>query len=47
MVDSGLITKRTMESDKRRKEYSLTGRGEWVAEEYLRFVSEMIMATDI
>ncbi|WP_254538618.1 PadR family transcriptional regulator [Halomarina litorea] len=42
MVDSGLISKQTKESDKRRKEYSLTGRGEWVAEEYLRFVREMI-----
>ncbi|WP_458210331.1 PadR family transcriptional regulator [Haladaptatus sp. NG-SE-30] len=42
MVESGLISKQTKESDKRRKEYSLTGRGEWVAEEYLRFVQEMI-----
>lgn len=33
MVDSGLISKQTKESDKRRKEYALTGRGEWVAEE--------------
>ena len=42
MVESGLISKQTKESDKRRKEYSLTGRGEWVAEEYLRFVREMV-----
>ena len=42
MVDSGLISKQTKESDKRRKEYTPTGRGEWVAEEYLRFVQEMI-----
>ncbi|MFC5973944.1 PadR family transcriptional regulator [Halomarina salina] len=46
MVDSGLISKQTKESDKRRKEYSLTGRGEWVAEEYLRFVREMIAPHD-
>lgn len=43
MVDSGLVRKQTKESDKRRKEYSLTGRGEWVAEEYLRFVRRMIV----
>ncbi|UTF55864.1 PadR family transcriptional regulator [Natronosalvus rutilus] len=42
MVDSGLITKQTKEKDKRRKEYALTGRGEWVAEEYHQFVREMI-----
>lgn len=42
MVDSGLISKQTKESDKRRKEYALTGRGEWVTEEYLRFVREMV-----
>ena len=46
MVDSGLISKQTKESDKRRKEYALTGRGEWVAEEYLRFVREMIAPGD-
>lgn len=46
MVDAGLISKRTKESDKRRKEYTLTGRGEWVAEEYLRFVREMIASDD-
>lgn len=46
MVDSGLISKQTKESDKRRKEYSLTGRGEWVAEEYLRFVQETITPHD-
>lgn len=44
MVDSGLISKQTKESDKRRKEYELTGRGEWAAEEYLRFVRTMIKA---
>ena len=42
LVDSGLLSKQTKESDKRRKEYALSGRGEWVAEEYLRFVQEMI-----
>ena len=31
-----------MESDKRRKEYSMTGRGEWVTEESLRFAREMV-----
>lgn len=31
MADSRLITKRTKESDKRRKAYTLTGRGEWAA----------------
>lgn len=41
MVESGLISKQTKESDKRSKEYSLTGRGKWVTEEYLRFVREM------
>ncbi|MFC6993789.1 helix-turn-helix transcriptional regulator [Haladaptatus sp. GCM10025707] len=46
MVDSGLISKQTKESDKRRKEYALTGRGEWVTEEYLRFVREMIAPHD-
>lgn len=46
MVDSGLISKQTKESDKRRKKYALTGRGEWVAEEYLRFVREMIAVDD-
>lgn len=46
MVDSGLISKRTKENDKRRKEYTLTGRGEWVAEEYRRFVREMIAPDD-
>ena len=46
MVDSGLISKQTKESDKRRKEYALTGRGKWVAEEYLRFVQEMIAPND-
>ncbi|MFC7157712.1 helix-turn-helix transcriptional regulator [Halomarina halobia] len=43
MVDSGLASKQTKESDKRRKEYDLTGRGEWVAEEYLRFVRKTIV----
>ena len=42
LVEAGLINKQTMESDKRRKEYSMTGRGEWVAEELLRFVREMV-----
>ena len=46
MVESGLISKQTKESDKRRKEYALTGRGEWVSEEYLRFVREMIGPDD-
>lgn len=46
MVDVGLISKQTKESDKRRKEYALTGRGEWVAEEYLQFVREMIAPHD-
>lgn len=46
MVESGLISKQTKESDKRRNEYALTGRGEWVAEEYLRFVQEMIAPPD-
>ena len=46
MVDSGLISKQTKESDKRRKEYALSGRGEWVAEEYFRFVREMIVPDD-
>lgn len=46
MVESGLISKQTKESDKRRNEYALTGRGEWVAEEYLRFVREMITPPD-
>lgn len=46
MVDSGLISKQKKESDKRRKEYELTGRGKWVAEEYLRFVREMITPDD-
>ena len=43
MVEAGLLSKQTKESDKRRKEYALTGRGEWVAEEYHRFVQEMVM----
>ena len=46
MVDSGLVSKQTKESDKRRKEYALTGRGEWIAEEYLWFVWEMIAPDD-
>ena len=46
MVESGLLSKQTKESDKRRKEYALTGRGEWVAEEYLRFVQAMIAPDD-
>lgn len=46
MVESGLISKQTKESDKRRKEYTPTGRGEWVAEEYLQFVREMIAPHD-
>lgn len=46
LVDSGLISKQTKESDKRRKEYALTGRGEWVSEEYLHFVREMIVLDD-
>lgn len=46
MVDSGLISKQTKESDKRRNEYALSGRGQWVAEEYLRFVREMIAPDD-
>jgi DNA-binding PadR family transcriptional regulator len=46
MVDSGLISKQTKESDKRRKAYALTGRGEWVSEEYRCFVREMIVPED-
>ena len=42
LVDSGLISKQTKESDKRRKEYALSGRGEWVTEEYFRFTQEMV-----
>ena len=42
MVDSQLVNKQTKESDKRRKEYTLTGRGEWVAEEYRNFIDEMV-----
>ncbi|MFC6732410.1 helix-turn-helix transcriptional regulator [Haladaptatus sp. DYSN1] len=46
MVDSGLVNKRTKESDKRRKEYTLTGRGEWVAKEYRDFIDEMVRPDD-
>ena len=46
MVESGLISKQTKESDKRRNEYALSGRGQWVAEEYHRFVREMIASDE-
>ncbi|MFC6837564.1 helix-turn-helix transcriptional regulator [Halomarina ordinaria] len=42
MVDSMLVNKQTKESDNRRKEYTLTGRGEWVVEEYCDFIDEMV-----
>lgn len=46
MVDSQLVNKQTKESDNRRKEYTLTGRGEWVAEEYRDFIDEMVGLDD-
>lgn len=46
LVESGLISKQTKESDKRRNEYALSGRGQWVTEEYFRFVQEMVAPDD-
>ena len=46
MVDSRLVNKQTKESDNRRKEYTLTGRGEWVAEEYRDFIGDMVGLDD-
>ena len=41
-VEKGLITKQAKESDNRRNEYAMTGRGEWAAEEYRQFVQNML-----
>ena len=42
LVEKGLITKQIMESDNRRNEYAITGRGEWATEEYSQFVQAMV-----
>lgn len=42
LVDAGLVSKQTKATDKRYKEYTLTGRGEWVVDEYAQFVTEMV-----
>ena len=42
LVDAGLVSKQTKATDKRYKEYTLTGRGEWVVDEYAQFVEEMV-----
>ena len=42
LAEKGLITKQTKESDKRRNEYAMTGRGEWATEEYSQFVQDML-----
>ena len=46
MVDSQLVNKQTKKSDNRRKKYTLTGRGEWVAEENRDFIEEMVGLDD-
>ena len=42
LAEKGLITKQTKESDNRRNEYAITGRGEWATEEYSQFVQNML-----
>ena len=42
LAEKGLITKQTKESDNRRNEYAITGRGKWAAEEYSQFVQDML-----
>lgn len=44
LADAGLISKQTKDTDKRYREYTLTGRGEWVVEELFQFLEEMVVS---
>ncbi|MFH5802009.1 helix-turn-helix transcriptional regulator [Haladaptatus sp. CMAA 1911] len=42
LVEKGLISKQTKESDKRRNAYATVGRGDWAVEEYHRFMHDIV-----